>query len=198
MDPDGKVMDLEGDSQLRGSYAANLARLMERAGLQPVKDIVDLGCATGMVLGKEALKWALRLPLSECLHASGAWRFGKESQLLLHALEIIGNPQTIMLMQCDTAVIKDTAMVTEQPSHGQNWHLHPMSSSHNQGAFSRHKFLALRTQDCHPGLSTLELRRGFPGAKLVGVDLSPYFLAVARHLQRLREHAAGGTSEPIR
>jgi trans-aconitate methyltransferase len=48
------------------------------------------------------------------------------------------------------------------------------------------------------GLSTLELLRSFPGARLVGLDLSPHFLAVARHLQRRREAAAGGTLEPIR
>lgn len=48
MDPEGKVMDPEGDVQLRGSYTANMLRLMERAGCsRPVQDAVDLGCATG-------------------------------------------------------------------------------------------------------------------------------------------------------
>ena len=47
------------------------------------------------------------------------------------------------------------------------------------------------------GLSTLELRRAFPDARFTAVDLSPHFLAVARHLQRQRE-ADSGTSEPIR
>lgn len=49
MDPEGKVLDPEGDAQLRGSYTANMLRLMERAGsLRPVHHAIDLGCATGM------------------------------------------------------------------------------------------------------------------------------------------------------
>lgn len=50
MDPSGKVMDPEGDAQLRGSYSANMLRLMERAGSRPVRDIIDLGCATGATM----------------------------------------------------------------------------------------------------------------------------------------------------
>ena len=51
---------------------------------------------------------------------------------------------------------------------------------------------------CMAGLSTLELQRAFPGARIVALDLSPHFLAVARHLQRQRQAAAGGAEEPIR
>ena len=40
---------------------------------------------------------------------------------------------------------------------------------------------------CATGLSTLELQRSFPEARIVGVDLSPHFLAVARVLQRQRQ-----------
>jgi hypothetical protein len=48
MDPEGKLLDPEGDSQLRGSYTRNMLKLMERAGAtRPVRDAVDLGCATG-------------------------------------------------------------------------------------------------------------------------------------------------------
>ena len=47
------------------------------------------------------------------------------------------------------------------------------------------------------GLSTLELRGAFPGASIAALDLSPHFVAVAAHLQRRREAAAGGR-EPIR
>ncbi|KAK9917244.1 hypothetical protein WJX75_002270 [Coccomyxa subellipsoidea] len=94
MDPEGKLLDPEGDSQLRGSYTRNMLKLMERAGAtRPVRDAVDLGCATG--------------------------------------------------------------------------------------------------------LSTLELQSAFPAASFTALDLSPHFLAVARHLQQQRE-AASGASEPIR
>lgn len=48
MDPEGKLLDPEGDSQLRRSYTCNVLKLMERAGAtRPVRDAVDLGCATG-------------------------------------------------------------------------------------------------------------------------------------------------------
>jgi hypothetical protein len=49
MDPEGKLLDPDGDAQLRGSYSANMVRLMKRAASRPVQDIVDLGCATGAV-----------------------------------------------------------------------------------------------------------------------------------------------------
>jgi SAM-dependent methyltransferase len=44
---------------------------------------------------------------------------------------------------------------------------------------------------CATGLSTLALQRLFPGASLTGVDLSPHFLAVGRHLQQQREVRTG-------
>ncbi|CAL8463717.1 g3251 [Coccomyxa elongata] len=50
---------------------------------------------------------------------------------------------------------------------------------------------------CATGLSTLELRSAFPNARITALDLSPHFLAVARHLQRRRE-AELGTSDHIR
>ena len=39
---------------------------------------------------------------------------------------------------------------------------------------------------CATGLSTLELQKTFPAAEIVGLDMSPYFLAVAKVLQRQR------------
>ena len=39
---------------------------------------------------------------------------------------------------------------------------------------------------CASGLSTLELSRCFPEADILGIDLSPYFLAVANVLQQQR------------
>ena len=39
---------------------------------------------------------------------------------------------------------------------------------------------------CATGLSTLELGRCYPEAKILGLDLSPYFLAVAKALQQQR------------
>lgn len=39
---------------------------------------------------------------------------------------------------------------------------------------------------CASGLSTLELSRCFPGATILGLDLSPHFLAVATALQQQR------------
>jgi ubiquinone/menaquinone biosynthesis C-methylase UbiE len=43
---------------------------------------------------------------------------------------------------------------------------------------------------CSTGESTQALAAGFPDAKLVGLDLSPYFLAVAQYMQKKR--AASG------
>ena len=40
---------------------------------------------------------------------------------------------------------------------------------------------------CSTGLSTLELNRAFPQAQITAVELSPYFLAVARFAQRQRQ-----------
>ena len=39
---------------------------------------------------------------------------------------------------------------------------------------------------CASGLSTLELSRCFPEAEIIGLDLSPYFLAIAKALQDQR------------
>lgn len=63
--------------------------------------------------------------------------------------------------------------------------LHTHSSSNQSG-------------DYGAGLSTLELRGSFPEATLLGVDLSPHFLAVARHLQGQRQQESGGQLEPVR
>ena len=46
------------------------------------------------------------------------------------------------------------------------------------------------------GLSTLELRHAFPEAEILGLDLSPHFLAVGQYLQRQREESQ--PSEPDR
>ena len=40
---------------------------------------------------------------------------------------------------------------------------------------------------CSTGLSTLELHQAFPEAQITAVDLSPYFITVARHDQRQRQ-----------
>ena len=40
---------------------------------------------------------------------------------------------------------------------------------------------------CSTGLSSLELNRAFPEAQITALDLSPYFLAVAKWAQRERE-----------
>lgn len=40
---------------------------------------------------------------------------------------------------------------------------------------------------CSTGLSTLELHHAFPEAQIMAVDLSPYFITVAKHDQRLRQ-----------
>lgn len=48
---------------------------------------------------------------------------------------------------------------------------------------------------CATGLSSLELQRTFPDAHILGLDLSPYFLAVARVLQRQRREE--GSQEQI-
>jgi ubiquinone/menaquinone biosynthesis C-methylase UbiE len=43
---------------------------------------------------------------------------------------------------------------------------------------------------CSVGMSTFALQATFPDATLTGVDLSPYFLAVAHHRAELRSHSA--------
>jgi ubiquinone/menaquinone biosynthesis C-methylase UbiE len=40
---------------------------------------------------------------------------------------------------------------------------------------------------CSVGMSTVALQETFPGSTITGVDLSPYFLAVAKHRVRDRE-----------
>lgn len=45
---------------------------------------------------------------------------------------------------------------------------------------------------CGVGMSTETLQAIFPGARLTGVDLSPYFLAVAKYRQQLHRHPAEG------
>ncbi|KAL3140414.1 hypothetical protein ABBQ38_004674 [Trebouxia sp. C0009 RCD-2024] len=49
MDPEGKIMSAKGDADLRSSYSAKLRTLMQQAGVkQDIKQIVDLGCSTGL------------------------------------------------------------------------------------------------------------------------------------------------------
>lgn len=40
---------------------------------------------------------------------------------------------------------------------------------------------------CSTGLSTLELHAAFPEAHITALDLSPYFIAVAKHEQQQRQ-----------
>eukprot|EP00884_Botryococcus_braunii_P000693 jgi/Botrbrau1/10624/Bobra.154_1s0014.2 len=47
---------------------------------------------------------------------------------------------------------------------------------------------------CATGLSSQELLRAFPGARVRGLDLSPHFISVARVLQRQRQ---GGAAEAL-
>lgn len=47
MDPTGKALRTDGDEQLRRSYSEHMARHMQHAGCRPVRQAVDLGCATG-------------------------------------------------------------------------------------------------------------------------------------------------------
>lgn len=44
---------------------------------------------------------------------------------------------------------------------------------------------------CGVGMSTFALQDAFPGADITGVDLSPYFLAVAQHRSQLRHMGQG-------
>lgn len=50
---------------------------------------------------------------------------------------------------------------------------------------------------CSTGISSRWFRRMYPEADIVGLDLSPYFLAVAQ-LEEQRVAAAGGQQKPIR
>ncbi|MBM0741916.1 class I SAM-dependent methyltransferase [Phormidium sp. CLA17] len=47
---------------------------------------------------------------------------------------------------------------------------------------------------CSVGMSTFALQAAFPDAQLTGVDLSPYFLAIARHRAQLRSQ---GTADGV-
>lgn len=49
---------------------------------------------------------------------------------------------------------------------------------------------AIADLGCGVGLSTFTLQSAFPGAAMAGVDLSPYFLAVAAYRDRQRAHTA--------
>ena len=40
---------------------------------------------------------------------------------------------------------------------------------------------------CSTGLSSVELQQAFPRASITGVDLSPYFISVAKVMQRQRQ-----------
>jgi len=44
------------------------------------------------------------------------------------------------------------------------------------------------------GLSSLALLRAFPNASIIAIDLSPYFLAVGKHLQQQRQAESGGVN----
>ncbi|KAL4538267.1 hypothetical protein Ndes2526B_g03414 [Nannochloris sp. 'desiccata'] len=48
MDPEGKVLDPEGDEKLRSSYNRCMLQLLEEQDARPVKDILDIGAATGL------------------------------------------------------------------------------------------------------------------------------------------------------
>jgi len=48
MDPESKVLDPEGDEKLRASYTTCMLQLLEEQDARPVKDIVDIGAATGL------------------------------------------------------------------------------------------------------------------------------------------------------
>ncbi len=50
MDPEGKVLREDGDLQLRRSYSKHMQHLMQQTGARPVRQIVDLGCATGIAM----------------------------------------------------------------------------------------------------------------------------------------------------
>ncbi len=48
MDPAGKELDPEGDEKLRSSYSKCIIQLLEQQNARPIKDIVDIGAATGL------------------------------------------------------------------------------------------------------------------------------------------------------
>ncbi|KAK9830049.1 hypothetical protein WJX72_009428 [[Myrmecia] bisecta] len=50
---------------------------------------------------------------------------------------------------------------------------------------------------CATGLSSLELQRGFPGARIQGIDLSPQHLAVATYQQERRHETGTDAGENI-
>lgn len=51
MDPTGKTLQRDGDEQLRGNFGRRLMEIlaeMDGGKVRPIKDVVDLGCATGL------------------------------------------------------------------------------------------------------------------------------------------------------
>jgi ubiquinone/menaquinone biosynthesis C-methylase UbiE len=48
MDPAGKELDPEGDEKLRCSFSTCILRLLKEQNARPVRDIVDIGAATGL------------------------------------------------------------------------------------------------------------------------------------------------------
>lgn len=48
MDPEGKTLDPEGDARLRGSYSSKMKTLLAEGGARPVRDVLDVGAATGL------------------------------------------------------------------------------------------------------------------------------------------------------
>ena len=65
MDPAGRALSPDGDAQLRGSYSAHMAALTQRAGSRPVRQALDLGCATGTVITRLS---------THSIHAAMRWR----------------------------------------------------------------------------------------------------------------------------
>lgn len=48
MDPAGKELDPEGDSRLRAGYSRCMKQLLQEGNARPVKEILDIGAATGL------------------------------------------------------------------------------------------------------------------------------------------------------
>lgn len=47
-DPEGKTLDPQGDDNLRSSYSRCMQQLMAEGGARPVRDVLDVGAATGL------------------------------------------------------------------------------------------------------------------------------------------------------
>src|SRR5579883_122315 len=50
---------------------------------------------------------------------------------------------------------------------------------------------------CSVGMSTFALQKTFPTAEITGLDLSPYFLAVAKYRSRVRGQELGGSGQRL-